>query len=556
MKTRKKIIRGFLLGTGLMLAVSVLIYAWMVTRPTGYENFIKQNAPALRRVQAALTTTTLAPEEAPAAAPGTGAPTPPPARIAPVTRGSDFARALCTPDRIAKELAAAQLACPTALNTGIYRSYERFTPLNRAFFEDATGARQTDAALRPWIQEEARLAAAQGRRKSNGTPWARALNARDSPPGRQVAAALDQMEALLLGGRLARADFKDFPREFRSADFKNLAVQTVLRRARQGDAARAERLLQATLEASRALRLGTFPREDAAAELDLAPLLLGLAELDSFPDEALARAARVLDQGVTGEAGAAELRTAHLARQRDAARAAVIAGRVESNYSALKYLLGGLPDRIRYRVMQPLLLAAIDRLTVQRAGPGGGAEGADAAGRSVIRIAGMMGIQRPDQTLLHAHTNEEICDLGGAFALNDFLDPAYRPGDERAGLNRPVQLERLTLALARYRRQHHAFPERLAALAPEFLDGASAAELQKMWSLVPLGTDRPTGAIAVALIGGEARRWPLAQWRDWIAHWPVSREARQDTDALVKKGAAEIDLVLPEMIRIGYPLGK
>lgn len=563
MRIRSKIRIAFLIAVAIIAGLLASIYSYVAFRPTGYETFAREQVETERRVQAALAS-------APAGFPtqsvvgkNTGA------KIEPEL----FSKNLLAADPIGSELSGKGLGLDYGAKDIEPISY-RSIPVDFALTQGASGEKELSTEIRNWIHETGKVAES----NQDGAIYWDELAIDKSLPNEKkdlVKSKLDLMEQMLLADHWKIQAFKDVPLSYQSRTFDRLSRMVIVRRAVLGEGEKAAVLLERYLEIKRVLQLAQYPEPEErfymcsdTTQYEAAILLLRLAELKNFPDQALESAAKILDRTLITQRQFSDFRTAHMMRLRDCLKLALQNQQLATTSVYWESMFKGGLDKLHYRILRPVLLAETERLVMALNKMD--AKGIDHGYNMVQHVISLISLSfSPTEQQMKTKDWQGIFQaLDGVYALRMFSN--------RTGLSvslnqfsRKTQIARLLLALGRYRRACGEFPTQLDALAPQYLDLSSVQELNKVWRLEKTAPSGHPGVKAVALCEIETHKIPLDSWRikakaesDWqkrLKNYAAGAETKKELEyvsELEKKGEKEIETVQPWFMYIRYPMAR
>lgn len=373
----------------------------------------------------------------------------------------------------------------------------------------------------------------------------------DDPVPQAYLPALERTEKFLLADSWAIPEFKDYPNHLSLRQMPALASLAITRRAMLGEGEKAARLLERYLELLRLLHMGAFPEgnDTYTYRYTVSTLLATLGMVKGFPESGLVRAREILGRTHLDEKQMADFREAQARRLRDRFLEALQTDTVQTTHNAFDRMFAGIPGRLRYRLLKPLVVRQTNELSTVWAKGGRELDAAQlkfqlafmAGGLDetpgLLEIRNYTKIPGKDQ-LERLHANQ------GLLATYDVKGAGWQDYQCKE-FNDNVDLCRLVLAMARYQRAHGHYPEKVASLAPDFLEPDFAAALERAWVLylpelglggkadqAPFKEDR-----VLCAFRNQETPWSIPEWKQYrVAYGPLLAEEEAILRKCVKAG--------------------
>ena len=493
-----------LIGFMVLLGAAGLVYLYLAFAPTGYREFVAENAASLEQAQAALDR--IAPSTGDDGHTTGALPSDSGAGAAPQTEKRDLLEAI-------REIHAADVPW-LGRSVSVFGAAEFFvlpsqfdpssTPFGLAPGEKIreritnqaargiAGSRYratVERALRHYgmsiggqpgqggpdndrLEVDAYLRFLRERREGtlSGEETSQGMSAE------RVHSALDAMEAFLLASSWRAPDFESFPLDFfypHSARVAQLGELAILRAAMQGDKEKAARLFGRYLRLMRALRAAAFPANECVPVSPVRyvePVCLASGEFGAVPADALKQADQALVEDRIGPEKLEALCKAHAARIPRQYALSFEAWRNEWLRSNRANSVVGLLSRPALPLYERLVRWQSERVAMEW-----------------YRDEETRGWKAFDRLRLCQHLGDEIFGGPGWEGPRYILPRRWWPPDPgwEATINEDIDFCRFVLAAVRYRLDHGRHPESVEEFAPAFLEEEFFESPDTGWALLP-----------------------------------------------------------------------
>ena len=334
---------------------------------------------------------------------------------------------------------------------------------------------------------------------------------------------LDQIRSILLDPSWDTTTYEDLPSEIHHLSaVANPLELAILRALQRGEAQEASQLLERAIRVESLAVIAQFPSavtasDSAEAARQMARVLFDIAQMDSFPEEGLARAAAALERWKLAPEQIADLRVAFFHRMKERLLTELDrhdAANFEMNGWHL--FLDGIPERAVTAALKPVLAKQIEEFAVAMAS--GDTRATAPAEKQMELLKRLMNLSAGSDLKHLARGYPEAPSGNPLLAQLQLLGMESRA--KAKPLNDAIDFACFVLAGERFRRDHGQYPKAVEEMMPQYLDASFRPTSDTVWAIACL---EPFQSLMIPRVKEYNNKEPYAMAvsryrKDWHEH--------------------------------------